>query len=622
MLTKIREKTQGVFASVILISICVLFGLWGIQNYLGKGGEEPIASVGKRDFFQRDVNRAYEQFRQNLQGMMVDEANLKAQALEKLIKDEVLLQNVHAEGLEVADTSARDFIESLPYFQADGKFDDGRYRSMLSSQKMSSIEFSSRIKNALIMDQFQRGILDSDFSTKYDIESFFKIQNQQRDIDYLIVDNKKKSSESPTAEQISTYYQQHQDDYKTPEQVSVEYVELSLDNIAKNITATDDQLKNFYEEQKDQFSIPERRKISHILFAVNDKNDEKSALEKALKAKDQLSNGKDFAVLASEISDDQLTAKNGGDLGLFNAGTMEKSFEEAVSTLKLGDVSSPVKSSFGYHLIKVTELVPAEVKSFDKIKEDVIKAYQKVQAENLFYESGERLAELSYEHPDNLKNVSDALGLAVNTTGFFSRLKGEGIAVEDKVRSMAFTDEVLQGNNSSPIEIGADRVVVLRLLNRKEATVRELKEVESEIVDVLLTDQARLQAVETAKLIKTRLQSGESIQAIAAEYKLQIKTVSGLTRINEDIPMPLNDAVFRAAKPIASKPTVFIVDLSDSGQAIVSLNKVVEGVITEEDKKKMDLATKNIARAIGQTEFDALLNDLQTKIGVKVRSGK
>jgi peptidyl-prolyl cis-trans isomerase D len=620
MLTKIREKAQGAFAWGILIVICVPFALWGIQNYLDTGEEAPVASVGDRDFFQRDVNKAYEQYSQNLQGMTIDEQSLKAQALEKLIKDEVLLQYVHGKGLVTTDDTAREFIQSLPYFQVDGKFDDKRYKTMLNLQKMSSGEFVSRIKNALIMEQFQRSIIDSSFATKYDVESFFKIQNQQRDVDYITV-AVQKPAQQPSEEDVAAYYQQHQDAYQTPEQASVEFIELSLEDIAKTITVTDDKLKAFYEEQKDQYTKAERRKISHILFAINDKTDEKTALEKALKAQKDLAN-KDFAAVAAEVSDDKLTAKIGGDLGLFNVGVMEKSFEDAASALKLGEVSNPVKSAFGYHLIKVTELMPGEVKPFDSVKNEVTKAYQKAQAENAFYEAGETLTEMSYEHPDNLKTVADALGITIKKSALFTKDKGDGIAADDKIRSAAFTEEVLHGNNSTPIELGTDRLVVLRVLEHKAAAARELKDVKQDIVAVLLADKAKLQAAEKAKQIKVRLQTGESIQAVAAENKLAVKTVAGLTRSKDDVPLPLSEAIFKAAKPVAGKPTIFIAELPEGEQAVVSLSKVKEGVMTEDDKKQLELASKNIAKAFGQTEFNALINSLQADADISVKAPK
>ncbi|MEI6333511.1 MAG: SurA N-terminal domain-containing protein [Methylococcaceae bacterium] len=618
MLTKIREKAQGAFAWGILTLICVPFALWGINNYLDTGKEAAVASVGDKDFYQRDVNKAYEQYSQNLQGLGVDEQAIKAQALQKLIKDEVLLQYVHAEGLVVTDDEARDFIKGLPYFQVDGKFSDKQFKSLLSSQRISSAEFVSRIKNALIMEQFQHSIVDSSFATQYDVESFFKIQNQLRDVDYVTVPVQA-LKEQPTDEEISAYYQQHQDLYSTPEQVSVESVALSLEEIAKKVVVTDEKLKAFYEEQKDQFTTPERRKISHILFMVNDKITEKQALEKALKAKQDLAS-KDFSALAAEVSDDKLTAKKGGDLGLFNVGVMEKAFEESASTLKLGEVSNPVRSAFGYHLIKVTELVPGDIKSFDSVKNEVTLAYQKAQAENAFYEAGQKLTEMSYEHPDNLQTVADGLNVSVQKSALFTKEKGEGIAADEKVRNAAFSEEVLQGNNSTPIELGADRLVVVRLLEHKVAAKRDLSEVKQEVAAVLSKEKAQLLTVQKAQQIKERLQAGESIQAVASENKLEIKAEKALARGKNKLPEQLSEAIFKAAKPVGSKPSVFIAVLPSGEQVLVSLTKVTAGIMSEDDKKQMELAKKNIANAFGQTEFNQVLNSLQVEADVEINT--
>ncbi|MEY4210877.1 MAG: hypothetical protein RLZ92_1258, partial [Pseudomonadota bacterium] len=174
MLLKIREKVQGVFASIILILICVLFSLWGIQNYLGGGKEIPVATVGDRDFYQNEVTQAYQQFAQNLAGMKFDEENIKQQALDKLIRDEVLLQYVQDQQLVVADETAKAFIQTLEYFHKDGKFDKGQYQALLNSQGMSSGEFVNRIKKALVMDQLQRAVVDSAFVTQAEITNFFR----------------------------------------------------------------------------------------------------------------------------------------------------------------------------------------------------------------------------------------------------------------------------------------------------------------------------------------------------------------------------------------------------------------------------------------------------------------
>lgn len=618
MLTKIREKAQGVFAWVILLLITVPFALWGIQNYMDAGKEAPVVSVGDKDFYQRDVGRAYAQFSQNLQGLGIDEETLKQQSLQKLIRDEVLLQYVKSEGLVITDQTARDFIKSLDYFQVDGQFDKKQYQALLNSQGMSSAEFIGRIKNALTMEQFQHSITDSSYATAYDIESFFKIQNQQRDIEYTTFPVPK-LAETPADDEVDAYYQQHLESYQTPELVTVDYVELSLAALAKEVEATDKELLDFYEEQKDLYTQKERRKISHILFSVNDEVDDEAALAKAQQAKTKLQE-QDFAQLAEALSDDKLSAKNGGDLGLLQSGVMEKEFEDAALALQLGEVSEPVKSSFGYHLIKVTELVPGATKTFAEVKDDVKKAFQKTQAENRFYELGETLAEMSYENSDSLLEVADAMGVKIQRTGIFSRDKGEGIASEPKIRNAAFSEEVLNGTNSEPIELNGDRIVVLRLNTHQPAATRALDEVKQDVVASLLKEKAKKQVEALAITIKSKAQAGESLQELAEMNSGIYREQKGLARSNTQMAPELIQAVFKAEKPAGEKPTILSVALANGDQAVVRLNKVQEGVMSDEDKKRMDLASKNIAKAFGQTLFNSVMTYLEKNTDISAKS--
>ncbi|WP_426992675.1 SurA N-terminal domain-containing protein [Methylomonas sp. CM2] len=620
MLLEIREKVQGIFASIILILICVLFGLWGIQNYLGGGKEIPVVSVGDKDFYQRDVQQAYQQFAQNLAGMKFDEETLKKQALQKLIRDEVLLQYVQDEKLLVSDETAREFIQGLEYFQKDGKFDKAQYQTLLGSQGMSSAEFVNRIKKALVMEQFQRAIIDTSFVTPAEIDNFFKLQNQTRDIEYLTLPLVK-STEQPSEEDISAYYQQHQDAYQTEEQASIDYVELSLDKLAGEIKPTEDQLKAYYEEQKAQYTTKERRKISHILFAVGKEQTDQAALQKARQAQAALQS-KDFAAVAAEMSDDKLSAKKGGDLGLIAPGVMEKPFEEAALALQVGQVSEPVRTSFGYHLIKATELVPGEIKTYEQVKADVAKAYQKAQAETKFNELAEKLAEVSYENPDSLAAAADLLGVQPQKSGVFTRANGVGIAAEEKVRAVAFSEDVLKGSNSEPIEVGGDKLVVLRMASHQPASVKELQQVKAEVAAAIQRDRAKQQQAALAEQIRQELAGGKSLTQIADARHLQAKKVNGLTRIGGDLAMPVNQAVFKAAKPKSGQPSVTIIDDESGAKLIVSINQVNEGRMTDADKNKQAVIAKNMAGAFGKAQFESVLNALQAKADIEIHAPK
>ncbi len=621
MLTKIREKSQGVFAWVILILICVPFALWGIQNYVGGGSEATVASVGDKDFYQQDLNRAYAQFSQNLAGMNFDENIIKKQALEKLIQDEVLLQHAQNEELVVTDNTAKKFIKSLEYFQSDGKYDNKQYKATLAAQRMSSAEFVNRIKKALVMEQFQRSVIESGFATPQDVEKFFKIQNQTRDVEVINI-ALPKSEEQPADDEIEQYYQSHQTAFLTAEQVAIEYVELSLNDLAKQIEPSEQELNTYYEDQKDLYTTKERRKISHILFAFNKDTEESAQLDRAIKAKQTLKD-KDFATLASEISDDKLTASKGGDLGLFNVGVMEKAFEDAASSLKFGEVSEPVKSAFGYHLIKVTELVSGSVKPFSAVKDELTLAYQRAEAENNFYELGETLTEISYENPNSLQAVTDTLGLNIKKSALFTRVPAtnsdkKSIISETAIINAAFSEDVLKGNNSEPIELGPDRLVVLRMKEHKPAAVKSLEEVKAKVVSMIAMDKSKKLAAEQAQKIKQAVTEGQTMKQVAVSNKLEVKTYTGLARANGDLSWKVNQAVFKAAKPVADGYTVITVADPSGSQTVVKVLSVTDGEMSESDKAKQKLAISNMSKAFGQADFYATLNSLRSSADINV----
>ncbi len=623
MLQKIREKSQGTFAWVILILICVPFALWGIQNYVGGGTETTVVSVGDKEFFQQDLNQAFSQYSQNVAGMNFDENTIKSQALEKLIRDEVLFQYVLGESLVVTDQTAKKYIQGLEYFHTDGKFDKKQYKALLGSQRISSTEFVNRIKKALVMEQFQRSVTESSFVTQTDIDNFFRIQNQTRDVEIIAI-ALQKVEEEPSREELESYYHEHQSSYLTEEQVSIEYVELSLDELAKQVEPTEEELIAFFDEQKDLYTTKERRKISHILFAFTENSDEDDKqLAKAISAKQSLKT-KDFSVVAAELSDDKITAAKGGDLGLFNVGVMEADFEAVASSLQLNEVSDPVKSAFGYHLIKVTELEDEKNKSFDEIKDELTNAYQRSKAENNFYEFGEILTEVSYENPESLQAAADALSVEIKQTSFF----GKNINLTDSaenpiyankaVINAAFSEDVLKGNNSEPIELGSDSLIVLRMLEYKPAEAKQLNAVKDRIITTLLNEKSIKITQEKAEKVNNAIANGEATSAVAERHGLEVQRFSSLTRASGDLNWQVNQAVFKLAKPLSGEPTVDTFVEPTGAQTVIKLLSVTEGVMTESDKAKQKLAEKNMARAFGQAEFTATLLSLRADATIKI----
>lgn len=617
MLQAIRDKAQGIFAWAMLILVGIPFAFWGINNYFDSGKESPVAVVGDRDFFERDLARAYQQDLANLVGLDdVDEKQLKRQALERLVRDELVSQSAGREGLAVSDNEVRAFIQTLPYFQTDGKFDKEKYNIMLSAQGMGSPEFVEQVKRALLMEQFQRGITDTAFTTRRQVSVFFRLKNQEREIEFATVPLVKADEEIADAA-INDYYQSHLQDFQSLETASVNFLVFSLDDVAKDIKSSDEDLRNFYEEQKAGYTTEERRKLSHILVTADPSKpeDEQAALAKIVQIRERLVKGDDFTKVAKEVSDDKVSSEKGGDLGYVTKGTMEPSFEQAALALSQGAVSEPVKTSFGYHLIKVTELVPMSTKTFDEVKDELAKSYRRNAAENKFYELGHKLTEFAFEHPDTLEPAAKALGLSIEESKPFTRDGGEGIAAEEAVRKAAFSEEVLGGKNSDPVEIGSEKVVVLRLKEHHPAEPKSLADVRGEIVARLRDQAAREKTRGLAEAALKEIQTGKSLGEVAKAHHWDVTGPILIKRDATTVPPALASAVFGTRE--LDRPR--LVGLGNGDQAVLRLAAVKDGEPSPEADKEMDTARQYLARNAGQKEFGAFVEQMRKSADVFIK---
>ena len=620
MLQAIRERAQGIVAWVMLIVVGVPFMLWGIQNYIDTGKEKPAAVVGDREIFDRDVTRAYEQSLNNLVGLEdYDEKALRKEALERLIRDEVISQSAEERKLTVADVEARSLIQTLPYFQTQGQFDKEKYRIMLAAQNMTPAQFVGQIKRGLRNEQLQQGVMESAFVTKGELETLMRLKNQTRDVRYVKV-AVGKSDKVFSDEEVTAFYDAHISEFRNPEQVSVDYVLLNLEDMAKGLEVTQEDLKKLYEEQKTNFGTPERRKISHILITLDgtDEKADQAARQEAETIRQRILKGEDFKELAKTMSKDPLSGKAGGDLGLLNPDAQEASFTEAAQALKLGDTSEPVKTSFGYHLIQVTEVVPAQFKSFDAVKEEIRKTAQKNLAETQFYERGQKLAEITFENPDSLQSAVDSLGLKIQHTALFTREGGEGIVAEEAVRKVAFSEDVLAGKNSEPVEIGTDKAVVLRLNDHRPATDKPLTEVKPIILSRLKDQDARADADRRARELLEMIKAGKGFDEAVKSQNLPPLKALGVKREDQKLSQELVQALFQAGRPLDGQETPGDAVLADGTHLVFTLMAVNDGGSVDADAKVEASGREYLERTSGQIEFATFVKRLRDSLDVEM----
>lgn len=620
MLQAIRDRAQGIFAWVLLIVIGVPFALWGIQNYIDTGKEKPAATVGDREIFDREVTRAYEQSLNNLVGIDdFDEKQLRREALDRLISQEVIAQSAEQRALVVSDVEARGFIQSLPYFLTDGKFDKDKYKVMLAAQGVSPEQFAAQIRRALITEQFQRGIADSAFVTKGELETLMRLKGQERQLDYAKIALPTVAQTFTDAE-INAYFERHRQEFRSPERVSIEYLALGLNDLAKDIQVGDEELQKLYEEQKAGYGTPERRKISHILITLDgtDEAADRRAQDKVNAVRERLVQGEDFAKLAQELSSDTVSGKKGGDLGYLESGAQEETFTKAAEALKAGEVSAPVKTSFGYHLIKLTEWVPARIRPFDEVREELRQATQRNRAETAFYEKGQKLAEITFEHPGSLEQAAQQLGLQVQQTGLFTRDAGEGLATEEAIRKAAFSEDVLGGRNSDPVELGNEKAVVLRVREHQAAADKPLAEVRDEILARLRDEAARKLAQSQSQQLLKQLREGKSLDEAAKSSGLTAVHAGFIRRDNDQLPAELVRAAFTAARPAPGVVTPGEVALADGSIFVYAIPSVKDGPVAASDLKEQESAGQFLLRSGGQQEFGAFVERLRELADVKI----
>lgn len=623
MLQFIRERAQGLIAWVIVILIIIPFALWGINQYFRGGAEQPVAKVNGNGIPQRDFHLAYQQvraFRQSLMGQnfnpaLMDENEIKQDALKRLIRREVLAQAAIEAGFRIGDEQLGQDITKQEQFQNQGKFDPQLYERLVNSRGMTTARFESSLRVDLLSTQILSSYTDTAIVTDDELDNILRIKEQQRKIGYMILKSEDYTGDVTISDdEISDYYENHLDRFAVPEQVSIEYLELSAATMAQTIQVDDKTLHDLYEEQQANFSTGEERHARHILINVKENADDKTVQAARSKAEDILKKiraGEDFAKLAKKYSDDSGSAAKGGDLGFFGKGVMVKPFEDTVFSMKVNEVSDLVRSPFGFHIIKLEGIKAGHTKSFDEVRATLEQQYKEHKAEEQFFDQADRLADLTYENPDTLSIASQQLNIPIVTTGLFSRNNGQGIATDPKIREAAFSADVLDANNNSePIDLGQNRLVVLRIKEHKIATTRPQEEVKDQVIKQLQREKARQAAEEAGKKLLQRINAGENAELIADEARLEWNKTGFVGRNNKTVTPNILSNAFKLPKPEKSKPVTEGFLLPSGDYAIVSVYEVKDG-----DPKAVEAATReslktstlrNNSQQLGDIVYDDL----------------
>ena len=631
MLNFIREKIQGWVAWVIVGLLIVPFALWGINEYFGNGGGLVAATVNGTEIDQREFQQAFYEQRSRMQEMLgsqydsrIFDPQLRQRVINELVERELLLQNADAMGYRVSDQNVAATIRSFEAFQENGVFSPELYRQQLRAQGQSPAVFEQRIKRALLASQLPTAVAATAFVTDTELDALIRLQGQQREVAYLTLPTKQYEDPSDASDEaVASYYKAHHERFMTPERVSVEYVELSADELGADVDPGDEKLREFYQSRSQQFSVPEERKVRHILFTIPEgaSEDEVEAVRaKAEEVLKRIRDGESFAELAKEVSEDSGSADMGGDLGFIAQGVMEPDFEQVAFALKEGEVSEPVLTSFGFHLIEVDEIRAGKVKPFESVRDELLKEYRRDEAEREYFDLADKLTNMAYESPDSLSEVAETLGLPLKESALFSRDGGKGLFADPHLVTAAFSDEVLkQGFNSEPVEVGDKHVVVLRVKEHREAAPLPLEEVAEVIKQQIIAEKARERAQQAAAKLAERLESGVSQEEIAKEVGAEWQTPAALERNTTTVDSALAQAVFRMPRPAEGGIRYDSTALSSGDFAVLALSRVTDGDPASFDQAERENLRQQLTNLRGTESSQALLESLKAKARIVIQ---
>jgi peptidyl-prolyl cis-trans isomerase D len=659
VLQTIREKLTGILAGVFFAVLIIPFAFVGVNSYFTSDAVNSVAVVNEQEITINDFNQSFQNYRRRMQSIMganfdaeqFDQAIVRREHLETMIDQELLAQLSMEAGLSVANDRLAMAIREIPGFQVDGAFNADVYQSRLSAQGRTPKQFENDMRAQIIMGQFPSSIATSAISTSWELDGYVSLQEQKRAFQAILVPAQPDESEGMDSETgdpevvdsteeanieaaetsveevieeeaILAWYESHTDDYRSEERIIIEYLELDAATLGGDVAPDEGQLMALFEEQESRFISPETRLASHILIEVDSQAPEldvESARQEAEDLTVRARDGEDFITLARENSQDAGSAPDGGDLGWVEPGFMVKAFEDALYELTLEKpISEPVQTGFGWHIIYLRDVRPAEGMTFAEARPTILEEYQADKDERRFLEQADRLVDIIYEDPTTLDAAAVELGLEINQAGPFGRAGGDGIAANSEVVKSSFSDLVmLQGVVSDPVDLAENHLVMILMKEHLPEALLPLEEVRGLVVQSVLGQRAMDAAQARANEILAQVNSGADLSVLGTENELELLADEAATRNSPAVRSDLLQDLFLMNAPGEDGPVNEVLKLSD-GYAVVQLQSVTDGVLSEEDALKSQSYNRRISNATGSNEAYSFMRMLRSQSEVTV----
>lgn len=628
MLQAMRNKMHG-WPSIIVLGLAVLaMSLFGMESYFTSRDDSFVAKVGKHEVSQRAFQDRMNQLRQqasaeqgeHFDSSMFEKPEVKQRVLDGMVDEQLLLQANADWGMRVSDQAIRDYIAGISAFQVNGQFDATSYRAWLTSQRKTPDMFESEVRSSLETQLLPAAINDSTIVSDQQVDQFLSLLSQRRDLRYFQLPRPTLADSKVSDGEIQAWYKAHLADYMNPEQVSVKYIEVNGADLPLDAAPSEDDLKKRYADEKQRFVQPEQRLVSHILINVPNNatpEQQKAALAKADKIAAEANPG-DFAKLAQQDSQDLGSRRQGGDLGWLEKGVTNPAFDSALFALQKGQISKPVLSTDGYHIIWLRDVRSGDSKPFDEVRDELVKEATTADRDRKYNEVAGKMSDNTYQNPTSLEPASVALNLPIKATALFSRKGGDGLTSNPKLIAAAFSDDVLvQGNNSGLIDLGNNHSVVIHVEKHVPAVAKPLVEVRTGVEKTILDGRVAAAEKKQAEDALARLRKGDAMPDVAKSLGAAITTTNGVDR-RAQLPAPLLTQAFLLPHPVADKPQFAAVDMQDGTYALLAVDKVQGGDLSKVPPEQRESLRQQMAQAYGSEATRELIDQLRAKSEIKI----
>lgn len=625
MLQKIRD-TQGLGRKIFIAFIIAVFALWGVETIVGTilTNDTAVVVNGEKISEQQVENSYQQQYQLMLQNLgpdgdpaLIDEDLLREVSLNELIQRELLRQVAEGNRLAVSSRTIDRMVASTEAFQINGVFSEEMAQTMLANAGFTPTSYRAALAEDERLNQIISAYAGSGFVTESEVQRFAELAGQNRDVRFLVLDYFDQSMQvAVTDEEISAYYDTHQDEFIREERVAVDYLLLSRIDLMEQVEVSEEDVLARYEQESDAFQSQIERRASHILFEAGSE-DIDAALARANAARQRLDAGDSFEDLAAELSDDTGSADYGGDVGYTTGDSFVEPFENALKELEIGQISEPVVSEFGVHLIMLTDLISGEFASLDDSRERILREISLDAATSLYREKLDQLEILAYESFD-LELPSEELGLPVLATEPFTRVSGSGLAANQLFADAAFSEEVLlEDLNSDPVELDEDTTVVLHLKEHLLPEVRPLTEVRVQIELLLRQEKVREQARSTGESLLSSLQDEQNIDTMLEQLGLEWQEFERLGRGSDGVNPELTEWLFTLEAPAEGDTTSAGRLMANGTYVVAQLRSVTAGRLEDMPASERESFVAYVSQQSGVEDRASMMAHLQTTASIR-----